>query len=865
MKISLKSAILLGALCCVFANSVRADLLGVNPGFPKASYVSQDPMAVNYDPTTQLFNVTADPTGIQFSALESGIIIQTNRSVQIQIQVDTNGNLVSGISGYTLTGQFTRVVGGVTNTYSGTLLQGNVIAFGSLESGFSDQYDFRVHLTGGQLLSFFNCGDDLAINLTSESSTFTGSFGVAFNGAAKGACGMEDLTPPVVTCPPASQIKTTPATDPNNPSINGFIVTYPDPIVTDNCDPQPTTFCDTPSGTFLPLNPGDSITITCYGIDESGNFNFCSFVVVMQPPPPVPCLPVFVGGACQPATLPNDPGQCSATYTFSLPLATNCSGQFVVVTANAMNEAGGVISLTNLGNGMVLGHFPRTTTTNGDIITFTADDGLGNHAVRQCQVFVQDKEPPTLMCLNQMATFKPVFTNALSCITADFGCPQISSNSTIWFSSVLNTPSASKAPFTVRVFDQQIQLSIGPSNLVIDVPDAFITISNGVAVATTIFTNGQWVTIARPSSSGNTFLSGVAYDVPFNLAGCNSGVCSYFQCRDGRNRGQNPHVSATWCGRFAVSSPGAVVNWGWTAAVYTKFGTDYNQLGVKTVDGSTGCSTHNTDDAGTPEAFKQFVIAGARGDGRFSRCGDDGDKYTGELTDFRKANLGMGMMCEGVVDFHSPMAADNCDGSVVVTCTPPSGSLFGPGDHLITCTAVDHSGNSNQCSFTLTVLSPLQVVFDSPGCDNIVDNTSQPDAGFTDMNCPDDPSTPQFVNCFHSGDKICHTVRLLDCNGSDVTCTMASCVTVHIDVTERQGSYSSSSLVKDVTENFSYVGSRGGIMVPCGGQFQYNLDTTGFEGGTLNGSRFFRSCVWVEYNSSPGVPVGMEDVILESR
>jgi hypothetical protein len=53
-------------------------------------------------------------------------------------------------------------------------------------------------------------------------------------------------------------------------------------------------------------------------------------------------------------------------------------------------------------------------------------------------------------------------------------------------------------------------------------------------------------------------------------------------------------------------------------------------------------------------------------------------------------------------------------------------------------------------------------------------------------------------------------------------------------------------------------------MVPCGGSFQYNLNTTGFQAGTMNTTRFFRACAWVEYNSSPGVPVGMEDVILES-
>ncbi len=217
------------------------------------------------------------------------------------------------------------------------------------------------------------------------------------------------------------------------------------------------------------------------------------------------------------------------------------------------------------------------------------------------------------------------------------------------------------------------------------------------------------------------------------------------------------------------------------------------------------------------------------------------------------------------MEFKTPLAADNCDNSVTVTCAPPSGSIFGPGDHTIFTTAVDSSGNTNTCSFTLTVLSPLHVVFDSPCDDNIDDNTAEPDAGFTDMNCPDSPSTPEIVTRFNTGDRICHTVRLLDCNDNDVTSQLAAFCTVHIDVTERQGSYYDSILVKDLAESYSGTSSQGGIMVPCNGSFQYVLDTRNYDAHTINNSKFFRSCVWVEYNSSPGVPVGMEDVVLESK
>jgi hypothetical protein len=165
----------------------------------------------------------------------------------------------------------------------------------------------------------------------------------------------------------------------------------------------------------------------------------------------------------------------------------------------------------------------------------------------------------------------------------------------------------------------------------------------------------------------------------------------------------------------------------------------------------------------------------------------------------------------------------------------------------------------------LTVLAPLQVVCDSPACDNVCDNICRADKGFSDFNCPDDPSTPEIATLFSPGDKLLHRCRILDCTGNDVTCTLGPSVTVHMDVTERTGTYYLSTLVSDVSQNYSSIGSPGSIMVPLNGCFQYNLDATGYEKGTVNSSRFFRSCIWVEYNSSPGTPVGMEDVILESH
>ena len=714
-------------ICCLLANFAKANLLGVNPGYPQINFVNNDVTALSYDPVTQVFSVNALPYSIYLNELDNGTLILTNNNMQITFTTD--GNSVNGANGFVLTGQFTEVVNGVTNNYSGVLLQGDVAAFGYQYSGLNNQFDFQIQVTGGELMPMFACVSNLAaVTLTSEASTFTGTFTSAFNGSAKGFCGTDDTTPPVVDCPPLSQVTTTAAFDASG--NRGFIITYPDPIVTDNCDPYPTIYCDTPSGTFLFLNLGDPLTVTCYGIDVSGNYNWCSFTVTMgtvyTSGGSGPCTLGFTN-SCPPVTLPTDPGMCSATYTFPLPVATNCSGQTFVATATALSEAGAAITLTTLTNGMVQGVFPHTITTNGDVITFTASDGQGNSAVEQCHVFVNDTQPPIIACLDQSATFKPILTNALSCIEADFNSTCISASNYLWFSSVIQPTSCQNrnGAFTVHIFDQTIQLVVDNTNITLTVPDACVTFSNGVATATTIFTNNQWVTYSSLKCGGNTFASGLAWQLPFNLNNLAGGCWG----RDGGNQFRRHVNSATWCARFAVDTPGVSLQWQWGAVVEKTLKNDYNALCVKPIDDNRNSCWKNNDPAGACENYKSCLVSGARGNGICNQGGLPTPDCTGILSATKPCNLGEGIVCEGPVYFPTPLAADNCGNSVKVTCNPPSGSVFGPGDQTITCTAVDASGNSNQCSFTLTVLAPVQVVFDSPACDNIADNTAQPGRG----------------------------------------------------------------------------------------------------------------------------------------
>jgi hypothetical protein len=66
------------------------------------------------------------------------------------------------------------------------------------------------------------------------------------------------------------------------------------------------------------------------------------------------------------------------------------------------------------------------------------------------------------------------------------------------------------------------------------------------------------------------------------------------------------------------------------------------------------------------------------------------------------AVLQRGARLSGVVAF-SASATDNCDTNPVVNCIPVSGAMFALGANLVTCTATDGAGNTNSCSFTVTV------------------------------------------------------------------------------------------------------------------------------------------------------------------
>jgi len=153
---------------------------------------------------------------------------------------------------------------------------------------------------------------------------------------------------------------------------------------------------------------------------------------------------------------------------------------------------------------------------------------------------------------------------------------------------------------TIHFTNSTLKFSSGGTSYNIAVSNATIKFSTSATTATTERVGpfpGEWVTTVPSGFGDDVFLSGIAFHVP--AGGFPGGI--------------NP---VTWTGSFTTSTPGVGISWKWGAAVYNPT----EEAAQKVVEPKPTHSTSldkfkNGDQAGTPENFKQFLIAGARGGG----------------------------------------------------------------------------------------------------------------------------------------------------------------------------------------------------------------------------------------------------------
>jgi hypothetical protein len=211
-------------------------------------------------------------------------------------------------------------------------------------------------------------------------------------------------------------------------------------------------------------------------------------------------------------------------------------------------------------------------------------------------VRVTDANGCTSSVSNSIITAKA--TADYSFIGSNFNSTPIPVNSYLWFSCKAKINYTGSYPLTIRFTDQNInsaRFNLLPVK-------GTLVITNSVTTATTVFNGVEWITTAPPDPNGEYFVSGMMYKV---LAAINGNL--------------NP---VKWKGIWTSSSSCvSSIEWKWSASVYSNFAITPTFLEIKPIDASTGSLYNNTDPAGTPENYRAFLIAGARGTG--------GSEYTG--------------------------------------------------------------------------------------------------------------------------------------------------------------------------------------------------------------------------------------------
>jgi hypothetical protein len=203
----------------------------------------------------------------------------------------------------------------------------------------------------------------------------------------------------------------------------------------------------------------------------------------------------------------------------------------------------------------------------------------------------------------------PSCTSAIQVLFDQYGMTRIPAGSTIWFTSVLKAVhtsdgSAITSPISIDV--HQSRITFGGWPYVITMPDSTVVIDPSISVPRRLWSSPEKLNVAYSPSqvSKEVLFDALPYEAPEPFIPRSSGP-------------------VTWTATFAASRAGITIDWAWSAAVYSQFGA-VGSFQLKPLSGPIAQVApqagppdlyENDDPAGTPEAYKQYAIAGAMGSG----------------------------------------------------------------------------------------------------------------------------------------------------------------------------------------------------------------------------------------------------------
>ncbi|MCZ4409866.1 HYR domain-containing protein [Cryomorphaceae bacterium 1068] len=544
------------------------------------------------------------------------------------------------------------------------------------------------------------------------------------------------------------------------------VVNFSTPNVTDNCPGATIVQTDGPvSGSTFPVG---STEIEFTATDASGNTAVCSFTVTLteNTAPEITC-PIDI-------TVANDPGDCGAIVNYTPPEGTdNCPDPTTT-------------QIAGLGSGAF---FPVGTTTE----TYEVVDLSGNTAQCSFTVTVNDTEAPVIDCPPNIELSADL---GLCEATATFGIPTFIDNcpggtitqtggpasgstfpvgsTTIEFTAEDASGVQSICTFDVIITDDEdpvitcpddIEITIlsGACDTIVDYPlptatdnctDVIIGLVNGPAPGATLTAGFYTVTIGAQDDAGNnstcsftidiTETSVPTFDCPDDIeVNADPGACEATVTFD-------PPTAEDPCSDVTVTQTGGPVS----GSVFPA--------------GSTEIEFTAEDEFGNTEicTFNIVVI-------------DDTDPTITCPEDISTGNDPS--LCGAVVTYDAPVVDDNCGvAEVNLLSGLPSGDLFPVGVTTVNYEVVDVSGNTAQCSFTVTVTDdeapditcPADITLNIPDGDcsgvvNFLDATATDNCAIAGITQTDGlPSGSDFPVGSNTV-----TFEAVDANGLSATCS----------------------------------------------------------------------------------------------
>ena len=508
-----------------------------------------------------------------------------------------------------------------------------------------------------------------------------------------------DVTPPVITCP----ANTTLAAD---ASCSRALGTFAALSVSDNCNPNPTV-TQSPAASTLLSGHNDVKTVTLTASDGNGNTASCTFTVTLKDVTP----PIVT---------------CPANTTIAAD--ANCAGVVGAYSPATLSDncaANPTVTQSPVATTILSGH------NDAETVTLTANDGNGNMANCSFTVTLKDVTKPVITCPANVT------------IAADANCSGVvGTYAPVSVSDNCNAnPTVTQSPASNTVLNGHNDVEIvtltandGNGNTQFctftvtlkDITKPVITCPANVTVAADATCSGVVGSHAPVSVSDNCNPSPAVSQSPAPttvLSGHNDVKTVTLTADDGNGNTQSCTFTVTL---KDVTKPAIICPANMTVAA------DVNCSGVVGAHAPVSVSDNcNPNPSVTQSPAPVTVLSGHNDVKTVTLTANDGNgntqfcTFTVTLKDVTKpvitcpanVTIAADANCSGVVGAHSPVSvSDNCNPNPTVTQSPVASTvLSGHNDvETVTLTANDGNGNTQFCTFTVTLKDVTKPVITCP-------------------------------------------------------------------------------------------------------------------------------------------------------